>query len=105
MRSREDRSSGIAAANKVDDLETVTITEDGVLPFIARDDFEIQFDSHPVGLAAELSNELRKSHAVRKVSRFAVDLEGHEKEFSKRAHGRRRCFAFSHLNQLLLIRY
>lgn len=80
---REDRYSGVAAADKVNDLETIAVTKDGVLPFIARDNFEIEFDSHPVRLTAHLNYESGKSKAVRKVFGFTVNLESHETSLAR----------------------
>jgi len=80
-------SSAFAAAYKMNDFQTVTGPEDGVWPFIARNDFEIQLHGNAVGLAAQLRDESRESNAIRKVSGFAVDLESHEHSLTSNHKG------------------
>jgi len=71
-------SPEVSAADEVDDFQAVTVAQERLLPFVARNDFQIQLDGDTVGLAAQLRNQSRESEAVRNVSGFAVDLESHQ---------------------------
>ena len=77
------QSPEVSAADELDDFQTVTVAKRRLLPFVARDDLQIQLDSDAIGLTAQLRNESRQSKAIRNVSGFAVDLESHEMSLTR----------------------
>lgn len=74
----EEAESGAAAADKVDDLEAVTLGEKRGGPAVAGDNVAVEFDGDPVRLHAELFDQGGQGEALAgKLPLFAIDEQTH----------------------------
>jgi len=63
----------------MDDFQSIAAFEVGVLPFGARNDFEVQLDRYAIGFHSQMVHERSQSKTIRKFALFAVEEEKHSK--------------------------
>jgi len=69
-----------AAADEMNDFQTVAIGELGLGPAIARHDIAIQFHGHAVGLHTQRFNQCCQSkwgRLIAEIAFFPIDIEFH----------------------------
>ena len=69
-----------AAADEMNDFETVAFGEPGLGPAIARHDIAIEFHGHAVGLHTQRFNQRRESkwgRLIAEIALFPIDVEFH----------------------------
>ena len=62
-----------SSADKVNDLQPVTITELRLGPLGLRHDFAVQLDRNPISLHAEMVNEFSQRNGFGVVLAFAIN--------------------------------
>ena len=79
MEVREKATAGDStAADEMDDLQPITITERGIRPISARHDQLIEFHGDAVGLHLQSGNQSGEGGDAVKLPGFAVDDELHK---------------------------
>ena len=66
-------SSPQAATHKMHNLQAITVGQLSSQPVFAGNDFEIQFDRHPVRLHAQLLDQLTERKRTFQCAVFSVD--------------------------------
>jgi hypothetical protein len=69
--------NGLAAANKMDDFQTVALSKTGDRPLLARYQFAVQFDGHAILFQAQLLEQRVQGEGGDEIARLAVDFESH----------------------------
>jgi hypothetical protein len=67
----------LAAANKMDYFQLISVLEWSGLPLSAGNDLPIEFDCHPVRFHAEMFDERCHGKPVGQVTLLAIDLQFH----------------------------
>jgi len=70
-------ASGHATSYEMDDFQSIAAFEVGVLPFDARNDFEVQLDRYAIGFHSQMIDQRCQSKTIRKFALVAVEEEKH----------------------------